>query len=157
MRHFLIPIGVCLLFSACGRDTTLETAELLRQHEVVLQAHREGDLEAWMSDEAELTLSVNGGTVDTLERQERINSRQSYLSNTTFSSYRDLIDPIVKVSKDGTLGWVIAEVEVIGENQQPDGFIREIASVWAWIELYEKKSDGWKRIGNVSNGRTIDP
>lgn len=156
MRAFILPLGLCLLFTSCSVDTSTDEQELLRLHEVVLQAHRDGDLESWMADEAELTLSANGGKVDTLERDQRISARQPYLENTTFSSYRDLIDPIAKVSDDGTLGWVIVEVEIIGESIQDDGSSREIASVWAWIELYEKFPDGWKRIGNVSNGRSLD-
>ncbi len=157
MRYFLTLIAVCFLLTSCNRDRAPDRAELLRLHETVLQAHRDGDLEAWMADEAELTLSVNRGSVNTLERQDRLTGRQPYLNNTTFTSYRDLIEPIVKTSDDGSLGWVIAEVEVIGETQQPDGSTIEFADVWAWIELYERDDDGWKRTGNVSNSRPVSP
>jgi hypothetical protein len=77
------------------------------------------------------------------------------LSRTKFDSYRDLSVPIVKVSEDGSLEWVVAEVKVIGWTANSDGSIEDISNVFAWIELYEKTPLGWKMSGNVSNSRPL--
>ncbi|MBT4602590.1 MAG: hypothetical protein HOC28_05610 [Bacteroidetes Order II. Incertae sedis bacterium] len=67
--------------------------------------------------------------------------------------YRDLSSPIVRLSEDGTLGWIIAEVETVGWAARADGTIEDISEIWAWIELYQKSSEGWQMTGNVSNRR----
>ena len=61
--------------------------------------------------------------------------------------------PVVRVSEDGTLGWLIAEVEVRGTQVAEDGASTPIESVWAWIELYQKMNGEWSLVGNVSNRR----
>jgi hypothetical protein len=69
-------------------------------------------------------------------------------------------DDIVRVSDDGTLGWLIAQVEIIGtqaaDQAAGDDERVRIDSVWAWIELYEKKDGRWYRVGDVSNVRPRD-
>ena len=65
--------------------------------------------------------------------------------------YRDRVPPIVQVSADGSLGWVIAQVEAKGEQTAPDGTVETLEFVSAWIELYEQRGGKWFRTGNVSN------
>ena len=79
--------------------------------------------------------------------------REGYLGATTFSSYRDLKEPVVTISDDGSLGWLIAEVEAIGIQESPSGQADSIHAIWAWIELYKKGPEGWQMVGNVSNSR----
>ena len=58
---------------------------------------------------------------------------------------------MITVSKDGTLGWVVVQVQARGVQTGADGKKEPIAFVSAWIELYEKRSGRWYRTGNVSN------
>ena len=57
----------------------------------------------------------------------------------------------MNVSRDGTLGWIIAQVYAQGTQTTADGETRPIEFVSAWIELYEKRNGRWLRTGNVSN------
>ena len=56
----------------------------------------------------------------------------------------------MQVSADGTLGWVIAQVEARGE-QGSGAQARQVEFVSGWIELYERHHGRWRRVGNVSN------
>ena len=123
---------------------------LLALHEQVLDAHRTGDLEAWMAVEGDRYVSANNGSISFPTAAERKAGRGPYLNATTFTVYRDLRPPVVRVSEDGSLGWVIAEVEIQGIQRSEQGETA-IEAVYAWIELYENRSDGWSLIGNVSN------
>jgi hypothetical protein len=62
----------------------------------------------------------------------------------------------VKVSNDGTLGWVISQVYVRGEQDTGGGEMARIEFESSWIELYEKRNGRWLRVGNVSNIRTLE-
>jgi len=131
-------------------DRKAEADALLALHEGVLAAHRNGDLETWMTLEGDGYVSANNGTMTFPSAAERRAGREPYLAATIFTVYRDLKPPVVRVSDDGTLGWVIAEVEVNGMNVT-EGVETKVEVVWAWIELYEKQSGTWKMVGNVSN------
>lgn len=121
---------------------------LLRMHRDILRYHIENDLDAWMAGESEDYVSANRGAISRPTIDERRGRLQPYLDTTTFSKYEDLVDPVVRVSDDGTLGWVICQVEMAGAQGE-----EEFSSVWAWVELYAKKDGTWRRVGNVSNSR----
>lgn len=57
------------------------------------------------------------------------------------------------MSSDGSLGWLIAEVEIAGTLPGAGGGRVEFQDVWARVELYERGADGWQLVGNVSNRR----
>lgn len=153
MKICTLVLSVLLVNVAQGQAPTSDAKELLKHHQTVLQAHVTGDVAAWLAVEADTTISVHDGAVTYLTRNERKASRAAYLGRTTFEVYRDLSSPIVRLSEDGTLGWIIAEVETVGWAARADGTIEDISEIWAWIELYQKSSEGWQMTGNVSNRR----
>lgn len=155
----LATTGLALLaiVAACGPrgDAGREANEirLLALHERILAAHRTGNVDDWMRLEAADYLSVNGGEISRPSVAERRAARQSYLDSTTFTTYRDLVPPIVRVSEDGRLGWLIAQVEIVGSRRAGGGEATRIDEVWAWVELYEKRGGEWRLTGNVANRR----
>jgi len=146
-------VGLCLAAGCVARpDLDADADELRSLHERVLAAHRSGDVGDWMAVEAEEYVSANGGTITLPSVAERLAAREPYLRSTTFTSYRDLRPPIVALSRDRTLGWLIAEVEIRG-TQISEGAENGVDAIWAWVELYEKQDGVWRLVGNVSNRR----
>ncbi|MGH9868740.1 MAG: hypothetical protein ACREAA_11330 [Candidatus Polarisedimenticolia bacterium] len=127
-------------------------AGLLRElHEKVMRAHRLSDVELLLKDESADYVVANRGEISRPTLQERRERLGPYLRSTVFEEYRDLTDPVVKVSGDGTLGWVIVQVEARGSQTNAEGGKTPLEFVSAWIELYEKRDGRWLRVGNVSN------
>ncbi len=152
---------VCLIAlltptSLSGIQQSADELELLRIHEAVMESHRQGDVETWMAVESERYTSVNRGRITFPSSDDRRQMREPYLASTTFTMYRDLRTPLVRVSGDGSLGWLMAEVEVRGVQRGQGGEETPIHTIWAWIELYEKGPDGWRVVGNASNPREDD-
>jgi len=128
--------------------------DMLRSlHDKTMRAHKESNAALLLEDQAPDMLIVNRGAVNRPTLDERRASFGSYLGRTVFSEYRDLLEPIVKVSNDGTLGWVIVQVAARGVQTDEDGTKKPIEFISAWIELYEKRNGRWYGIGNVSNFR----
>ena len=144
---------VALAASSCAgapRPDPADEAALRALHETVLAAHRSGDVEAWMAIEAADPIVARNGSLASPAPEERRAQRAAYLAATRFSVYRDRRAPIVRVSRDGTLGWVLAEVEIRGTRIEA-GVASPVEADYAWIELYEKRDGRWLAVGNVSN------
>ncbi len=136
-----------------AQDTSGDIRELRRLHNELLEAHRTGDVDRWMSVESHEYVSANGGRVTFPEVSARRAQRAEYLAGATFEVYRDLREQLVRISDDGSLGWLIAEVEVRGSTASSSGESQPFNDIWAWVELYEKVEGAWRLVGNVSNRR----
>lgn len=128
-----------------------DLTELLKLHQQMIKAHVEDDVESWLALEADSYTSVNRGEITHPTKADRKAQREPYLDASKFTVYRDLVEPIVKISDDGTLGWLITQVEVEGTQQTTAGETVPFRFVSAWIELYEKRDGRWLCTGNVSN------
>lgn len=128
---------------------------LLSAHAAVLRAHREDDLAAWLAIEADTLTVGNRGEIRRIAKQDGAAGRGAYLEQTEFSVYQDRVPPAVTVSADGTLGWVLAQVEARGTRRTEEG-ITPLHDVWVWVELYERRPEGWRMVGNVSNVRAVE-
>ncbi len=132
-------------------DRETDARELLALHEEVLRAHLASDIDRLLAGAVQEFVVANRGSISRPTIEQRRNALGPYLQQTRFSLYRDKVPPIVKVSGDGSLGWVIAQVEARGVQSTDSGTSEPLEFVSAWIELYEKRDGRWRSIGNVSN------
>jgi hypothetical protein len=153
-RSAFVALVVCAS-AACASDVRVdlasERAALLAMHEQILASHRTDDVDAWLALEADTTVVGNRGELTYSTKAESAEGRRRYLAATEFSVYRDLQPPIVQVSDDGSLGWVFAQVEIVGSYLAPD--TTSIRDVWTWVELYQRRPEGWRLVGNASTAK----
>src|SRR5687768_2870466 len=134
-----------------ARPASADEQRILTLHEAGLKAHMDGDIDALLAFQADDFLLVDRGEVSSLSKQDVRDFLGPYLASTKFEFYRDKVPPLVKVSKDGTLGWVAAQIEARGESLGANGQPKTIEAVFAWIELYERRGDEWVSIGNATS------
>jgi hypothetical protein len=145
-------LAVTLAIGFTCRASAATDADLLKGlHENVIRAHLQGNVELLLEDEASDYVLASLGTVTRPTLEERRGRLGPYLRRTVFHEYRDAVDPIVSVSVDGTLGWVVVQVEARGLQTMGDGRKEPVEFASAWVELYEKRKGKWLRVGNVSN------
>ncbi|UCG52944.1 MAG: hypothetical protein JSW58_05140 [Candidatus Latescibacterota bacterium] len=152
-----LAIGSVVFGTNDDRNSNRDAEAILRIHKELLDAHKNHDVDRLLAPESDQIIVVSRGEVTYQTKKERVPVFEQYLKSTEFEEYRDLIQPIVRVSKDGTLGWLIAQVEIAGSRTNSDDESLRIDSVWAWIELYEKKDGRWYRVGEVSNAKPNSP
>jgi len=147
--------AAAVLLASCSSTTLAPPpearAELLALHEDVMRAHRESNAELLLRSEAPDSISANRGEMTRPTLDERRARFQQYLRTTRFTEYIDVVPPVVRVSDDGNLGWVIVQVRAAGVQTTQDGSSKPLAFESAWIELYERRERTWYRVGNVSN------
>lgn len=146
---WVVVLAVTLVAPLAAADT--DTDALLALHVKAIRAHQESNIDLLLQDETDDYVVANRGEVTRPTLAERRARLGGYLRRTRFEEYRDVREPIVEVSKDGTLGWVVVQVHARGVQTGPDGARTPIEFTSAWIELYRKREGRWLRVGNVSN------
>jgi hypothetical protein len=157
MRHtalcfiLIVTTGVAACASTAPSPPSSDERRLLELHEAGLKAHIDRDIEALLATQADDFVLLNRGEISLPSRQQRRKFLGPYLAATTFELYRDTVPPLVKVSRDGTLGWVMAQIEARGMSVTAEGERKPVEFEVAWIELYERRGKEWISIGNASS------
>jgi len=146
MRQIIAVLWALILTVPTSADMATDEKALLALHQEIIDAHKNIGLEAWLEKGVEPYISANRGTISYPTVAERKKRFRAYIGSTQFEYYRDMVPPIVSTSADGTLGWVIVQVEAKGVRSGEDFSFQS-----AWIELYEKRSGSWVNTGNISN------
>jgi len=149
----LVLITFVITFFGCQSKPDFEKlrAEIIALHKTTIEAHWKKDINFFTKDISENYFSVGNGEIQKKTKKEITEQFTNYLNNTTFSEYRDLQEPIIGFSKDGSLAWSIVKVKIVGNRKMNDGAERELDFICVWITLYEKPGDTWIRLGEVSS------
>ena len=156
IHRFLWPVlAVTLFLTSCSAPSVPPAdearTELLALHEEAMRAHRESNADLLLRADAPEFVLASRGEISQPTLDARRTLFRQYLGTTRFTEYVDVVPPVVRVSNDGSLGWVIVQVRVTGVQSTQDGGSRPLSFESAWIELYERRDGSWYRVGNVSN------
>jgi hypothetical protein len=149
LTSFLILLSVTLVFAE-PNDLEKEKAELLRLHKTEREAHFKTDVELLLSHQAEDFVSVNNGKIRTEKKQQSREFFQKYFENAKYFEWDDMEPPIIRISKDASMAWVIVRVKVRRTQKDAAGTEDETKFIYAGIMTYEKQNNKWMAISNVS-------
>jgi hypothetical protein len=130
--------------------------EIADFHKALIDAHLKKDVDFFVQNLSEDYMSVSGGEISQPTVEEIRSRFNSYLNNTTFTEYRDLREPIISLSKDGSIAWSIVQVKVAGRRKLEEGGEVELDFICAWITLFERRGDRRLRLGEVSSFKEAD-
>lgn len=130
-------------------DLEKEKEELLKVHKVDREAHFKTDVDLLLQHSAEEFISVNSGKISKSSRTELKQIFEEYFENAKYYEWDDLETPIIRISNDASMAWMIVRIKVkrtqLKSNENKD---REF--IYAGIMTYEKQHNKWVRIANVS-------
>lgn len=124
--------------------------EILALHKASIDAHLEKNIPYFTQDVSDEFISISRGEILRSTKEETHAKFTNYLENTEFSEYRDLQEPIVGFSKDGSVAWTIVQVKVAGKRKMDEEMV-DLDFVSSWIMLYERQGDKWVRTVNASS------
>jgi hypothetical protein len=125
-------------------DTERERAALLELHANVRRAHFETDVDLLVANDAQEWINVRDATITRRRREDVADFFRTYFEGATYLEWDDVEPPIVSVSADGTLAWMIIHVRV--RRTRGD---RELRFSYAGIETYEKRGGRWVKVVEV--------
>jgi ketosteroid isomerase-like protein len=128
-------------------DHTNEINELLSIHQQDRQAHFKTDVTSAISFFDDPYYYVRDGGIHQLSPEKLEPMYTNYFEGAKFHEWDDLEQPIIHVSDDGNMAWVIEHFRI---RLSREGEETEQVSEYAGITIYEKKSGKWLRVANTS-------
>ena len=135
-------------------DLEKEKAELLRLHKSDREAHFKTDVDLLQASAPEEFIVVSAGKIYRTKKSDERKQFAEYFKGAKYYEWDDVEEPIVRISKDGGMAWMITRVRVRRTQKDAAGKEQEQKFIYAGIMTYEKRTGKWMRVANVS---TLEP
>jgi hypothetical protein len=133
-----------------NNDLKKEEKNLLEIHNKTRQAHLELNAELMVSNFADQVFRVASGAISQSSKEEYRQNYMEYFSSSTYHEMDDLEPPVIRISKDASMAWMIVRTQVRFTYQDETGKEAEQAFIYAGIVTYEKQDGEWLRTANVA-------
>ncbi|MCP4428561.1 MAG: hypothetical protein GY803_29095 [Chloroflexi bacterium] len=131
-----------------------EKYALIKRHIEDRKAHFNRDVEALLAGMVDDQIIVRDGQIATRSLSKAKEQFQAYFQGSTFHEWDDLEPPIIRVSEDGRMAYMVNRVRVRYSRQSNNGEQPETSFVCAWLMVYEKRGNDWVAVANAS---TFEP
>jgi hypothetical protein len=130
-------------------DLEKEKQALLEAHRAGIRAHIELNANALADRVVTEMISASAGKISRRSREDIRKMFTQYFEGATYHEYVDLEPPVVRISDDGSMAWMLTRLRVRrSQNGQESGF------VYAGMMTYEKRDGRWVAVANAS---TFEP
>jgi hypothetical protein len=152
------PLLLLLALAACrpAPSLTEDRAQLLRLHELARTAHLEKRPELLVASFADSLVNIARGAVTVRTPEESRDRFRSYFDRVAFQEWADIAPPVIRISPDGQMAYVIVQKRVRLSAPDSMGVPREEHTVFAWLEVYEKRDGDWTLTTVASTDRPGD-
>jgi hypothetical protein len=135
-------------------DLEKEKAELLKVHRADREAHFRTDVALLLERTQDEFIYVGEGKIHRSKKSDDRKQFEEYFRDARYYEWDDLEPPIIRISKDASMAWMIVRIRVRRTQKDASGTERESKFVYAGIMTYEKQNGKWMRVANVS---TFEP
>jgi hypothetical protein len=133
-----------------SHDIEKAKQELLAIHASHRQSHVDTNPGALIANQAETYTYVRDGAIYHSSRAASLEQFEKYFKNATYYEWDNLEAPIVQVSQDASLAWMITRTKVRRTQVDESGQQHEQEFVYAGVMMYEKRDGEWIYTANVS-------
>lgn len=123
-----------------------DTTELMRLHEQQKTAHLTYNAELFVEMFADNVTQLQRGNAVTRSKAENLTRFKTYFSGYKFLEWEDIVPPVIKISKDGTMATIVVQKRVRGTYKNDKGEEESDHTIFAWIEVWEKIKGKWKVV-----------
>src|SRR6185437_14946228 len=123
-----------------------EKATLLQLHRTALQAHFEKDAGAFLAAYAPQWYDVRAAGIRLRTKEEALPAIDQYFRRTHVADISEITAPIIHLSADASMAWVIGEIRVHASQETIDEGERDFSFRCAWVSIYEKQEGEWAQV-----------
>ncbi len=159
LNMWVVLVPLAALSAACTRpasDPDADRAALLRLHDLQREAHISKQAQLLTGTFADTFYSIARGRVTTPTRAESDARLSAYFAQSTFLEWDDIAPPIVSVSPDGQMAYIIVQKRVRLTSPDSTGHPGEERTDFAWLETWEKRDGQWRLTTVASTDRPGD-
>ena len=127
-------------------DLAAEREALLAIHANGIRGHVELNPDALVRNHADDFVGASRGKINRSTAAQTREFFAKYLDGATYRQYEDIEPPIVKISDDGSMAWIMSRLRV----QRVEKSGKEGSFVYAGVMIYEKRNGRWMRVANAS-------
>jgi hypothetical protein len=88
-------------------------------------------------------LEVSRGTLKIRKAEDNRSRFQAYFDRSTFQEWDDIAPPVIRISPDGQMAYVVVQKSVRLTAPDSAGVPRPEHTMFAWVEVYEKRGGKW--------------
>jgi hypothetical protein len=125
-------------------------AELLAIHQAARRAHFNRDVDFIVEGMASEFTTVHEGNIRVMSREDVRKRFTEYFCGAEFSAWDDLEPPVIRISPDGKMGWMIVRVRIAYTKADAGGKRSKEDTVMAWMSAYEKHDGKWLLVANAT-------
>jgi|SRR5215472_7295877 len=122
--------------------------ELLALHQADRCAHFHRDVDYILAGLAPEFTMARDGKIRHMTREDVRKQFTEYFSGIEFSAWDDLEPPIIEVSPDGKMGWMIVRVRIAYTKMDAKDAVSKEDTVMSWMS--EKRDRKWLLIADAS-------
>lgn len=130
-----------------------DMVEILRMHDLQKTAHLTYNAELLLGNSPEPPVTLSRGNVIRSTRVEDLARFKNYFSSFNFLEWEDIVPPVIRISKDGTMATKIVQKRVRGTRK---GDTVEQHTIFAWLEVLEKVEGKWRLTTIASTDKPGD-
>ena len=152
----IVSALACAGPSAQQSSSAADRAELLRLHQRARAAHLQRRADWLVGEWADTIFSISRGgvSIGTLENRERGRAGfQEYFDASTFQAWDDIAPPMIHISADGQMAYVIVQKRVHLTAPDSTGATVAERTRYAWLSVYEKQNGEWRLSAIASTDR----
>ena len=148
-------LAALVVLAACASqpDQSADRAELRRIHGLHREAHLQRRADLLVATFADSFLSISRGKVEAPTPAMSLERFQAYFDRSTFLAWDDLVPPVVRISPDGRMAYVIVQKDVRARAADTTVDLAVAHTIYAWLEVYEKEGGAWHLRAIASTDR----
>jgi hypothetical protein len=124
-------------------DLEKDKQALLAMHMADRKAHFDTDANALFENSLDTFVWVGDAQIVHISKTDAIKRFEQNFSGATYSKWDNLDEPIIRISDDGTLAWMITKLEVRRTKKDESGEEVPEGFIYAGIMTYKKVGGKW--------------
>ena len=142
---FLLLVSFSISEAQPRVDLEKERLKLLEVHKADREAHFKTDVDLLQLRSPDEFIAVSDGKIYRTKKADERKQFAEYFKGAKYYEWDDVEEPIVRISKDGSLAWMVTRLRV---RRVQKGNERRF--IYAGIMTYERQDGRWMRVANVS-------
>ena len=148
MKKVFRLLALVILFSfasSCNQkiDIEKEKVEIRKVLSDGYAALVNKDIDALLSSDTQESYGVTRGKITKNTQEDSRKDFEAQFKNGKYSDVNDIIEPIIKISTDGKMAWVIAQTSFTFISIDSNGLEKSYNMVDAYLQILVKEKDKW--------------